>query len=276
MLYPLKKSNAVTDFRHINCLKLATHYLIYRKVLMKRIIVLLISMLCCKLVSAQFSDSVHYYLKYASTGAVNKTREANSYLLNNSFKVGVSRKKIALNANGGWVYGKQDHVPTNNDYVFALDFNIYKAERQLYYWGLATYDKSLSLKINDRLQTGAGVAYNFFDSKTAYLSLSDGILFEKSDLFLEDTIHDVYHTFRNSLRLSYKWVIRDVIIIDGTHFLQHSLSHGNDYNIRSNSNLSILLRKWLSITASLTYNKLSRTRRENLQINYGVTVEKYF
>ncbi|WP_188133799.1 hypothetical protein [Chitinophaga sp. CF418] len=71
-------------------------------------------------------------------------------------------------------------------------------------------------------------------------------------------------------------VIHDFIIADGTHFLQNSLSHGSDYNIRSTSDLSILLRKWLSITATMTYNKLNRTARENLLFNYGRTVEKYF
>jgi hypothetical protein len=225
---------------------------------------------------AQFSDSVHYYGKYASTGSINRTNTGNSYLLNNAFKMGVSRKKLSLNATGGWVYGKQDSVLTNNDFSAAMDFNMFRAVKKIYYWGLATYDKSISLKINDRLQVGAGLAYNFLDRKTAYLSVSDGILFEKSDLFLQDTIHDVYHTYRNSLRISYKWVIKDIFVIDGTHFLQNSLSHGNDYNIRSNSSLSIKLRKWLSITAALTYNKLNRTDRENLLFNYGFTIERYF
>jgi hypothetical protein len=230
----------------------------------------------CNVAVGQFSDSTHYYGKFASTGSVNRTQDGRSYILNNNFKVGVSKKKISLNANGGWLYGKQDGVLTNNDFSAAMDFNMMRAVRQIYYWGMATYDKSISLKINDRFQGGGGIAYSFVDRKTAYLSLSDGILYEKSDLFVQDTVRDVYHTFRNSLRLSYRFVFHDFIILDGTHFLQNSLSHGYDYNIRSTSNLSVLLRKWLSITASMTYNKLNRTGRENLLFNYGVTMEKYF
>lgn len=233
-------------------------------------------MLCTTTAFAQFSDSIHYYGRYASTGAINRTNEGNSYLLNNAFKMGVSKKKLSLNATGAWVYGKQDSVLTNNDFSAALDFNMFRAVRHIYYWGMASYDKSFSLKINNRLQTGAGIAYNFVDRKTAFLSLSDGLLFEKSDLYLKDTIHDVYQTVRNSVRLSYKWVIKEIITIEGTHFLQNSLVHSNDYNIRSNNSLSIALRKWLSITASMTYNKLNRTERENLLFNYGFVVEKYF
>lgn len=233
-------------------------------------------MICYSAALGQFSDSVHYYGKFSSAGSINRTRDGKSYLLNNGFKLGVSKKKIALNAGGGWVYGEQDSVKTNNDFTASMDFSLFRAVRQVYYWGLANYDKSYSLKINDRFQGGGGIAYNILDRKAAYLSLSDGLLFENSDLFLEDTIRDVYQTVRNSFRLSYKFVINEIVIIDGTHFLQNSIIHGGDYNIRSTSNLSILLRKWLSITATMTYNKLNRTGRENLLFNYGLTVEKYF
>jgi hypothetical protein len=243
---------------------------------MKKIVVLLTILLFATTTFAQFSDSIHYYGKFASTGAINRTNEGNSWLLNNSFKMGVSKKKLSLNADGGWIYGKQDSVLTNNDFAAAMNFTMFRAVRQIYYWGMASYDKSFSLKINDRLQTGLGIAYNFVDRKTAYVSLSDGILYEKSNLFLHDTIHDVYQTLRNSVRLSYKWVIKEIVTVEGTHYYQNSLSHGNDYNIRSNNSLSIALRKWLSITASMTYNKLNRTDRENLLFNYGFVVEKYF
>ncbi len=243
---------------------------------MKCIFILLLVIVCYNSAQGQFSDSVHYYGKFSSTGSINRTQDGRSYLLNNNFKVGVSKKKIALNATGGWIYGEQDSVKTNNDLTTSMDFSLFRGVRKIYYWGLANYDKSYSLKINDRFQGGGGIAYNFLDRKKAYLSLSDGLLFENSDLFLEDTIPDVYQTIRNSLRLSYRFVINDIVVIDGTHFLQNSIIHGGDYNIRSTSNLSILLRKWLSITATMTYNKLNRTGRENLLFNYGLTVEKYF
>jgi len=226
--------------------------------------------------SAQYSDSVHYYAKLASTGSINTTQDGRSYLLNNSYKFGISKKKVSLNASGGWIYGQQDSTLTNNDFTTSLDFSLLRSVNQLYYWGLANYDKSVSLKINDRFQAGGGIAYNILDKEKAYLSLSDGILFETNDLYLKDTIHDVYHTFRNSFRLMYKFVIADLIVIDGTHFLQNSLSLGSDYNIKSTNNLSFLLRKWLSITATMTYNKLNRTGRENLLFSYGLTFEKYF
>ena len=86
----------------------------------------------------------------------------------------------------------------------------------------------------------------------------------------------MYQTFRNSLRLQYKFVIKEIVVLEGRHFLQNSLSLGSDYIIKSNTALSVKLRSWLAVTAALTYNKLNRTNRENLLMNYGLTVEKYF
>ena len=243
---------------------------------MKGIFIAVICLLGCSIAHGQFSDSVHYYGKFASTGSINTTNEGNSYLLSNMFKVGVSKKKVVLNGSASWVYGESNRELTNNDFSASMDFSLFRAVKQIYYWGLANYDKSFSLKINDRFQGGGGIAYNFLDRKQAYLSLSDGFIWEKGDLFIEDTIHDVYNTVRNSVRLSYKVVIKELITVEGTHFFQPSILDINDYNIKSTNSVSFNLKKWLIITASMQYNKVMRTRRENLLFTYGLTLERYW
>lgn len=244
--------------------------------MIKRLAALLILLTSCKASFAQFSDSTHYFIKYASTGSINRTNDGNSYLLNNLAGFKISKKKISLNAGASYVYGKQDRQLTNDDVSAALDFSWYKDSRHFYYWGLANYDRSFSLKINKRFQGGLGMAFDLIQQPNATLNLSDGILFENSDLFLKDTIPDVYHTYRNSFRILYKWVIKDIIVVEGAHYLQNSLSHSNDFIIKSTNSLSLKLRSWLLLTAALSYNKLNRTDRETLLINYGVTIEKYF
>ncbi|WP_235938567.1 DUF481 domain-containing protein [Chitinophaga solisilvae] len=224
---------------------------------------------------AQFSDSVHYFIKYASTGSINRTNTGNSYLLNNAMGFKISKRRISLNTGASYVYGKQDTRQTNNDVSAAVDFN-YNVDSVWYYWGLASYDKSFSLKINNRFQAGVGIAMDVIHRPNATLNLSEGILFENSDLFLKDTIPDIYHTFRNSFRLYYKWTVMKIIVLEGSNFLQNSLSHGDDYILKCNNSLSVKLRSWLSLTAAMTYNKLNRTDRENLLLNYGITVEKFF
>lgn len=224
----------------------------------------------------QFSDSVHYYAGLSSSGTINKTNTSSSYISNQWLKLSVRKKAISLNTYTGWVYGKQQQKQTNNDFISTLDFNLYKSIPHAYYWGLATYTSSYSLKINNQYQAGAGVAYDVIDRKNLRLNLSDGILYEKSDLLLKDTIRDVYNTFRNSFRLLLRITLWDKVKLSSTTFYQNSLSSSTDYIFRTNNNLDIKLRKWLFVSCAYTYNRVNRTDKENTLFTYGLTVEHYF
>lgn len=225
---------------------------------------------------AQLNDSTHHYISYASTGIINKTNTNRSYVLTNLLKFTLDRKQITLNAAASYVYGQLQETKTNNDFSSTVDFDLYKNIHRFYYWGLGSYDKSYSLKVNDRLQAGAGVAYNFFKGEKALLVLSDGLLYERSDLFDANGTRDIYQTVRNSARLKFKWIITDLLTLDGTHFLQNSLTVKNDYIIKSSTSLSLKLRKWLSFSTALQYNKITRSDRENLLLTFGLTAERFF
>lgn len=225
---------------------------------------------------AQFSDSVAHYVSYTGTGTINKTNDGNSYIFSNIARLNVRKKSVALNWANSYIYGQQRRVLSNNDFNSALDFNLYKTFRHFYYWGLGNYDRSYSLKINNRLQSGLGVAYNFVDKKTAFLNLSNGILFEYGDLQTSDTTHRVYRILRNSVRLRFRWTYRDLLTLDGNNSLQNSLSDHNDYNLRSVTTLSLRLARWFNFTTSANYNRLNLTGRETLLITFGVTADRYF
>lgn len=225
---------------------------------------------------AQFNDSIHHQLKYAATGIFNKTNDGRSFVLNNAVSFTVNKKKITLNSSNAWIYGRQGADLTNNDFSSGLNFDLLKNMQRLYYWGLATFTTSYSLKINHQFQAGAGIGYNIFNRKDLELVVSDGILYETSDLQLTPQTRDEYNTFRNSFRVKYRWEIKDRLVLDGSHFWQPSLSAFDDYIIRSSTSLTLKLRKWLGITTAVNYNKLSRTRRENVLINFGLTAETFF
>ena len=188
----------------------------------------------------------------------------------------VSKKSITLNNFNNWTYGWQQRKLTNNDLSSTLDFNLYKTLRHFYYWGLMAYDKSYSLKIINRWQGGLGVAYSFVDRETAFVNLSNGILYETGSLNVGDTAKTGYSTLRNSLRFRYRFVINGMITLDGMHLWQPSLNDGNDYILKSNTSLSVQLRQWLKLTAAFNYNKVNRTQRENLLMTFGLTAERYF
>lgn len=225
--------------------------------------------------TGQYNDSVHHYTSFASSGSVNQTNSTRNYLLNNALKLGIRKKKIALNSTTTWIYGEQQKTLSNNDFNSTLDFNIYTRSK-FFYWGLGNYTASYSLKVNSQYQAGAGVAYYVVDKKIVHLNLSDGILYESSDITLSDSTHDKYNTFRNSFRLILRVNVKDMVTFSTTGFLQNSLQDENDYIVKANVALGFRLRKWLMLNTTYTYNRYNRTARENTLISYGLTIERYF
>jgi len=212
----------------------------------------------------------------AGTRAFSQFNDAKSFVLINALGFQVNREKMTINSNNAWIYGRQGSTLTNNDFNAVVYVDLLKNQQRLYYWGVASFASSYSLNIYHQFQAGAGIGYSIINDSLAELVVSDGFLYETSDLLLPSGKQDNYNTIRNSLRIKYKWIINDLLSFEGTHFWQPSLSDFNDYMIRSNTTLSIKLRKWLNLTTGLTYNKISRTGRENLLINFGLTAETYF
>jgi hypothetical protein len=226
---------------------------------------------------AQFNDTTNYFIRHSSTGVVNKTNEGSAFVFNNNLRFSVYRKSVSINTNNSWIYGEQQGSLSNNDFASSLDFDVYKARKNLYFWGLLSYEKSFSLKIHNRFQGGLGLGYYLLDHQNFVIQLSDGILYEASQLYDQEDLADAdYQTYRNSFRLKFRFVFRDMITFDGVDFIQHSLADRKDYVIRLNTNLSVKLYKWISLTVASSYNKLNKTSRENFLLNYGLTLEKYF
>jgi hypothetical protein len=224
---------------------------------------------------AQFSDSTSQFARLSVAGNINRTNVATNYLLNNEARYSIKKPRTVLNSFATWVYGKQAALTTNNDFTTTLDFNLYNQKGNFYYWGLANYTTSLSLRINRQLQSGLGVAYNLVNTSTAWINFSDGLLYETSSLVRRNGEDENYQTVRNSFRLAYRFVIQDRITFSGTNFLQNSLNNGDDYIIRSQNSAGVKLNKWLTFAASVSYNQFRRTGTENLLFTYGLAAEKY-
>lgn len=244
--------------------------------ILKRIIYIISFLTAPFLLLAQYSDSVFYYVGFTSSGTFNKTNESNAYLFNNMLKMGVKKKDIALNSTNKFLYGQQDNVLTNKDISSAWDINLYKTFPHFYYWGLLNYNSTYSLKINNQLLAGVGLAYNIIDKKTLVVNISDGVIYDYSDINPTDSTHEVYGTPRNSLRVQIKWSIKDRVTFSGNSFLQNSLQNQNDYILKTDVSLSIKIRKWLSFTSAYSFNKMTRTKTENTFFTFGFTAERYF
>lgn len=244
---------------------------------MTKYIVCILLLLTSTLVDAQaqWSDSTHYFVKLSSTNSINRANSKSAYLFNNGFGFSIRKEHVSLNWNNTWLYGEQDGTKTNNDFSATFDANFYRSDKKFFYWGLVNYNTSFSLKIKNQLLAGAGVAYSFFDTESAYLNLSDGFLFDTSSI-LEDGLPVQYQTVRNSFRLAYRFAIHSLVVLQGSNFYQPSLTDGSDFNIRLNNDVSFALYRGLNIKAALTYNRVNRTGSENLLFTYGLSFERYF
>jgi len=229
-------------------------------------------------VFAQFNDTVSYYANFSGTGNLNRTNTTGtSYLLNNALVFQVSKKKFSINSMASYIYGKNPSTKTNDDILGILNLDILKGVQKFYYWALTSYEKSFSLKLDKRFQAGAGVGYTFVNTGKANLEISDGVLFETTDLSIPDAHGQTsYQTVRNSLRVKYRFIIKEIFRFDGINFYQPSFSDGNDYILKLKANFSIRLYKWLNFTTSFNYNRQNVTSTENLFLSYGLSMEKYF
>lgn len=243
---------------------------------MRKIITFFIIMFISRLAFSQFSDSVHHHYLFTATGVINKTKDINSYVLNNMVAYEINKKKLSFNTGASWVYGKQQKLLSNNDVSVNANIDYLKNIQSLYYWGLFNFDESYSLKINYRFQSGIGIGYTFVNRPEFNFVVSDGFVYETSDLTDPVLGKDIYQTVRNSFRIKYRWAYKNKLILEGLQFLQPSLISLKDYIIKSSNTLSVKLNTWLAVNASISYNKISRTNRENLLITYGLTVDKYF
>jgi len=239
---------------------------------MKYLVIFLVMLFWRIEARAQYNDTTHFHLNLLANGSINQADGQNTYLLNNALNFGVKEKTYLLTLSNTWVYGKADNALTNNDYSSVLYFDLNTKSKHFYYWGLANYNTSFSLKINEQLLTGAGIAYQVLDYKNLKLSLSDGALFDRSDLVDGPN----YHTYRNSFRLQFHVNISPLFTLDGSEFLQNSVEDIHDYIIRTNTTFGLKLMKWLALTSALSYNKETNTNSDNLTFTYGVTLDKFF
>ncbi len=227
-------------------------------------------------INAQFNDTVNYYLNLAATGIINKTDAADSYVFNNLLRANASKNDVSVNSSVSWIYGQTNKVLSNNDITANVDVGYRKDSSRFAYWALGNFDKSYSLRINKRWQVGGGASFDLIKSGNARFNISNGLLYESSDLKLSDTVRDVYRTWRNSLRIKFRYAVKELLVIEGVNFLQNSLETKSDYIIRSNLTASLKIYRWVSFTSTLTYNKLNRLDRENLLFTLGIAFEKYF
>ncbi len=232
--------------------------------------------ICSLTAHAQFNDSVHYQARIAANGNFSKTADGFTMLYNNGVKFNTRFERFHFNSAGSWIYGRNPQKVTNNDWNAVADFNVFARNRAFYYWGLFNFTSSYSLNVNRQFQSGAGLAYTIFHNKPFNIGLSNGLIHEFSNVYTSDNETIEYITLRNSFRLRINYAPNKRIKFSSVLLHQPSLDIKNDYIINGNATLEIKINKWVNLTTGFTYNKVSRTNKENMIFTYGVVAERFF
>lgn len=226
--------------------------------------------------TAQDTDTLTSHITASASGSANQTNDGTTYLFNNLAGFDMKKNDVELESRAAWIYGRSPEKLTNNDFTGGLDINLHKTFPNFYYWGLANYKTSLSLNIVGQLQTGVGVVYQFINKENIKLDVSNGILFESSSIIDDNDSNVVYQTFRNSLRLQFRYTVKDKLTFSTVSFWQPSLQYGNDYIITNNTGLEFKIWKYFSFTSRVLYNHISRTDKQNLLFTYGIKADYKF
>ncbi|MFT4094125.1 MAG: hypothetical protein QM640_10840 [Niabella sp.] len=86
----------------------------------------------------------------------------------------------------------------------------------------------------------------------------------------------MFHPTKMAIAVLFKKMGAAEGILRTSNFFQPSFQYIRDHIISSDSELSYKLWKGLNLNMKLTYNKISRTGKENLIFTYGLGYEKYF
>lgn len=199
-----------------------------------------------------------------------------SMMFNNKLGYSVSKDKLVLNANASWVYETQNKTLSKNDFNFTLDFNYYFNEfKRFYGWGLNNYETAYSLKINHKYQAGVGLAYELIDDDVWFLRLSNGLLWETSNI-IDAGEQLLYETWRNSFRLQFRAHYYEKIQFKYTGFWQPSIIDFDDQLLKMNAQLLIKIWKELDFKLEGQYNMVTRTKQENMLFTYGFSYKILF
>lgn len=227
---------------------------------------------------AQEPDTAdRHFMNATLNGSMNRTADGLVYMSNNTFSYSYRQDMMVLNTRAQFVFGQSLGKVTNRDYTAGLDGNWYlRKDKKWYVWALGNGLSSYSLKINHQVQAGGGFAYNVWNSDKLWLNISDGLLFEQSEIIDAEGGLLNYSTLRNSLRINFGFSFEKKFFFKTVSFWQPSLHIAGDYIINSHTEFRYQLFDWLQISTNLNYNKVSRTEKENLLFTYGVRLSYSF
>lgn len=144
-------------------------------------------------------------------------------------------KIIKFSSSPSYIYGQQNKVLAEKELFVDFRTSILH-ERKFYYLAFTSFEKSNLRKINDRFIGAAGVGLKLVQKDHAYISVTNVLLYEKTDFEINEKFPD-RNLWRNSTRLFGEYTFHDSkLSLSHTLFLQPSIT---EKNFRWNGNLTL-------------------------------------
>jgi Protein of unknown function, DUF481 len=184
-------------------------------------------------------------------------------------------KIFKLSSSPSYVYGTQNKILAERE-TFADLRASFLHERNFYYLAFTSFERSNLRKINDRFVGAAGFGLKLLQKKTAYISITNVLLYEKTDFEVNEKFPD-RNLWRNSTRLFGEYTFdNSKMSLSHTIYVQPSIT---EKNFRWNGNL--ILRYQVSKNVSLrsmienSYESIVVPGRKNndLRWTFGVVLE---
>jgi hypothetical protein len=142
-------------------------------------------------------------------------------------------KIMKVSSSPSFVYGKQNKALAEREVFIDLRSSILY-EKTLYYLAFTSFERSNLRKINNRFIGAAGVGLKLIQKKTAYLSVTNVLLYEKTDFVVNEKFPD-RNLWRNSTRFFGEYTFDNgKITLSHILFIQPSIT---EKNFRWNGNL---------------------------------------
>jgi hypothetical protein len=184
-------------------------------------------------------------------------------------------KTFKLSSSPSYIYGKQNKVLAERE-VFADLRASFLYEKRFYYLAFSSFERSNLRKINNRFVGAGGIGFKLVQKKTAYISVTNVLLYEKTDFVINEKFPD-RNLWRNSTRLFGEYTFDGgKMSLSHTLYVQPSIT---EKNFRWNGNL--ILRYQVSKNVSLrsmmenSYESIVVPGRQNndFRWTFGVVLE---
>lgn len=184
-------------------------------------------------------------------------------------------KIMKVSSSPSYVYGQQNKTLAEREVFLDLRSSILY-EKTLYYLAFTSFERSNLRKINNRFIGAAGIGLKLIQQKTAYLSVTNVLLYEKTDFVVNEKFPD-RNLWRNSTRFFGEYTFdKGKMTLSHILFIQPSIT---EKNFRWNGNLILKYQVSKNVgfrsTIENSYESIVVPGRQNndLRWTFGVVLE---